>query len=180
MDTAEALLFAEHEDWEMTIVRDFQNDDVDRMRDIAPRAFGVWTRLALDKTLPKEKNEQYFRREVGWYVRRANRGDKDIGILVAQEDKLVVGYIVVGIDKARSEIYGFSWGHIISLAVDPDYHGRGIGSSLISSGLEWLKGKGVKYAEVLTDQNNIAAIRDYEKNDFRLIYSSLVLSQYLE
>jgi ribosomal protein S18 acetylase RimI-like enzyme len=43
-----------------------------------------------------------------------------------------------------------------------------------------MKDKGVKYAEVLTDQNNIAAIRAYEKNNFRVIYSSIILSQYLE
>jgi len=68
---------------------------------------------------------------------------------------------------------------IISLAVDPPCHGRGIGSALIASSLDWMREKGVKYAEVLTDQNNIAAIRAYEKNNFRVIYSSIVLSQYL-
>ncbi len=112
--------------------------------------------------------------------KRVSGREKGFGVLVAEEDEDVVGYIVVAIDKVKSEIFGFSWGHIISLAVDPDYHARGIGSSLIAAGLDWLKEKGVKYAEVLTDQNNIAAIRAYEKNDFRVIYSSIVLSQYLQ
>jgi ribosomal protein S18 acetylase RimI-like enzyme len=160
-------------------IRDFRKGDERRMKEIAPRAFGVWTRLALDKTLPKGKTEEYLRRETGWYITRVRRKEKDFGILVAEEDGDVVGYIVVGVDNTRSEIFGFSWGHIISLAVDPPCHGRGIGSALIASGLDWLKKKGVKYAEVLTDQNNIAAIRAYEKNNFRVIYSSIVLSQYL-
>jgi ribosomal protein S18 acetylase RimI-like enzyme len=164
----------------MANIRDFRNSDEARMKEIAPRAFGVWTRLALDRTLPKEKVDDYLSKEATWYARRVSGKEEGFGVLVAEEDEQVVGYIVVGIDKVRSQIFGFSWGHIISLAVDPDYHARGIGSSLISAGLDWLKGQGVKYAEVLTDQNNIAAIRAYEKNNFRVIYSSIVLSQYLQ
>jgi len=163
----------------MANIRSFRKGDEDRMEEIAPRAFGVWTRLALDKTLPKERIEEYLRIEAATYADRALRKDRNLGIVVAEEDENVVGYIVVGIDNERSRIFGFSWGHIISLAVDPPYHGRGIGSALIASGLDWLKKKGVKHVEVLTDQNNIAAIRAYEKNNFRVIYSSIVLSQYL-
>ncbi len=164
----------------MADIRKFQHGDEVRMKEIAPRAFGVWTRLALDKTLPKEKTAEYLITEATWYADRVRRRERNFGVLVAEEDENAVGYIVVGVDKVRSDIFGFLWGHIISLAVDPDYHGRGIGSALIAAGLDWLKDKGVKYAEVLTDQNNIAAIRAYEKNNFRVIYSSLVLSQYLE
>lgn len=163
----------------MANIRNFRKGDEDRMEEIAPRAFGVWTRLALDKTLPKERTEEYFRIEAATYASRVLRRDSNLGILVAEEDENVVGYIVVGIDSAKSRIFGFSWGHIVSLAVDPPYHSRGIGSALIASGLDWLKKKGVKYVEVLTDQNNIAAIRAYEKNNFRVIYSSVVLSQHL-
>jgi len=160
-------------------IREFKQGDEDRMEEIAPQAFGVWTRLALDKTLSKEGTENYLRTEVNWYVRRVRNREKGFGILVADEGENVVGYIVVSVDKVRSEIFGFSWGQITSLAVDPHDHGRGIGSALIAAGLGWLKSEGVKYAEVLTDQNNIAAIRAYENNDFRVIYSSIVLSQYL-
>ena len=164
----------------MADIREFQRGDETRMQEIAPRAFSVWTRLALDKTLPEEKTAEYLRKEAAWYANRVSRKEKGFGVLVAEEDENVLGYIAFGVDKVRSEIYGFLWGHIISLAVDPDYHGRGIGSELIAAGLDWLKNKGVKCAEVLTDQNNIAAIRAYEKNNFRVIYSSLVLSQYLD
>jgi ribosomal protein S18 acetylase RimI-like enzyme len=160
-------------------IRNFCEGDEDSLLNIAPKAFSVWTRLALDKTLPKDKNEDFFKREVSWYMELVKRDEKNIGIIVAEEENKVVGYIVVGMDNGRSQIYGFLWGHIVSLAVDPEYHGHGVGSELISAGLKWLKDKGVTYAEVLTDQNNIAAIRAYEKNNFRVIYSSIVLSQYL-
>lgn len=164
----------------MAKIRSFRKGDAGRMKEIAPRAFGVWTRLALDKTLPKEKTEEYLKREVTRYINHILHKGGNLWVLVAEEDGNVVGYIVVGIDKGRSDIFGFSWGHIVSLAVDPSCHGRGIGSALIASGLDRLKKEGVKYVEVLTDQNNIAAIRAYEKNNFRVIYSSIVLSQYLQ
>lgn len=159
--------------------RDFREDDRERIEEIAQEAFSVWTRFALDKTLPVEKNKEFFRREVSWYANIALSNQSDLAMIVAEDDGKVVGYIVVGIDKSRSEIYGFKWGYIVSLAVDPEHQGRGIGSSLIRRGLDWLRDKKVKYVEVLTDQNNIAAIRAYEKNNFRVIYSSITLSQYL-
>ena len=163
----------------MAHVRNFRKDDEARMKEIAPRAFGVWTRLALDKSIPKERAEEFFAREVTSLVRSVTRNGKDFGILIAEEDRKAVGYIVLGIDRSKSKLFGFTWGHIMSLAVDPAYHGGGIGSALIASGLDWLKKKGVEYVEVLTDQNNIAAIRAYEKNDFRVIYCGMVLSQHL-
>ena len=160
-------------------IREFRADDRESIIKIAPRAFGKWTRFALDKTLPRENSEEFFKREASWYADLILRDDKNIAIIVAEEGENVVGYIVVGIDNGRTQIFGFLWGHIISLAVDPEYQDKKIGSALIASGLEWMKEKGVKYAEVLTDQNNIAAIRAYEKNNFRVIYSSIILSQYL-
>jgi len=161
-------------------IKDFSESNREDVLKIAPKAFGVWTRLALDKTLPREKNEEYFRREATWYMELCQKTERSVGMLVAEEGGKTVGYIVVGIDHSRTQIYGFKWGHIVSLAVDPDYHSRGIGSALISAGLDWLRDNGVEYAEVLTDQNNIAAIRAYEKNNFRVIYSSIILSQYLK
>ena len=85
----------------MANIRNFQRSDQSRMKEIAPRAFGVWTRLALDKTLPKEKTEEYLRDEVSWYVRRVLRKEQNFGILVAEEDGNIVGYIVLGIDKVK-------------------------------------------------------------------------------
>ena len=50
----------------MANIRNFQRGDGIRMKEIAARAFSVWTRLALDKTLPKEKTETYLKKETGW------------------------------------------------------------------------------------------------------------------
>lgn len=163
----------------MLRIRKFREADETWMKRIAPRAFSVHARYSIDRTLPRDRVRRRYVLEVEGYTARKKKKDDNIEVFVAELQDRVVGYIVVGLDLPTSEIFGFKWGHIISLAVDPGYHNRGIGSRLIARGLRWLKSKGVVYAQVSTDQNNIAAIRAYEKNHFRVIYSGLTLSQYL-
>ncbi|HID07683.1 MAG TPA: GNAT family N-acetyltransferase [Armatimonadetes bacterium] len=163
-------------------IRQFQVGDETAMERIAPRAFmgrGL-ARLAIDASLPREAVAEEYRREARGYAERVMRGEKGIAVFVAEEDNATVGYIVVGVRDRSRDIYGFLWGAIISLAVDPEHWGKGIGSALIAEGLKWLKQQGVKYAEVSTDQNNIPAIRAYEKNGFRVVYSGVTLSQFLD
>jgi len=160
-------------------IRNFQDGDEQRMREIASRAFSRFARYGIDKKLPKEKTDEYYQEEVSEYVKKVRKDSSNLFILVAYENT-ALGYIVLGIDEKLTRIYNFKWGQIISLAVDPDYHNRGIGSLLISEGLDLLKRKDVKYVEVNTDQNNVAAIRAYEKNGFRVIYSGITLYQHLE
>ena len=163
----------------MITIRKFRKGDEVRMRKIAPRAFGVYARYGIDHTLPRDKVDECYRREVDGYVERIRGRDEGLEILVAEQDGRVAGYIVVGTNEHASRVFEFRWGSIVSLAVDPNLHGQGIGSRLIAKGLAWLKRSGVRYAQVSTDQNNIAAIRAYEKNGFRVIYSGITLSQYL-
>ncbi len=163
----------------MVKIRRFKKGDEERLKEIAPKAFSVYARFGIDRTLPSEKTKILYEKEVERYIEKVKRKETQINLLVAEEKGKVLGYIVVGIDSYLSKLYGFKWGRIISLAVDPPYHGRGIGPLLVSEGLKWLKKKKVKYVEVGTDQNNIAAIRTYEKNGFRVIYSGITLSQWL-
>lgn len=59
-------------------------------------------------------------------------------------------------------------GEISMLAVDPDYQGRGIGSSLTDFALDWIKGAGMRVAMVETgaDPGHAAARRTYDKTGF--------------
>jgi len=157
----------------------YQPGDEERMKQIAVRAFSRFTRYALDFMLPPEKVKELFYDEAAEYARRAQQGEEGFAVFAARRSRLLVGYIVLRIDKDRSEHFGMKWGEITSLAVDPDYHHQGIGSALISRAMQWFTQQGCDYADVLTDQNNIAAIRAYEAAGFRVIYSALTLSQKL-
>jgi len=163
----------------MIEIAPYRRGDVVRMKEIAPQAFGVWARYGIDRTLPRERVEQLYRDEAQGYADRAEARDPNLAVLVARDEGHVVGYIVVGTDEGLSRAFGFRWGRIISLAVDPPRQGERIGPRLVEAGLGWLRAQGCRHVEVWTDVNNIAAIRTYEGAGFRVIYSGLALSQRL-
>lgn len=163
----------------MIRIERYRRGDSGRMQAIAPKAFGVWARYGIDRTLPRERVEALYRREAQGYADRAEAGDPSICVLVARDGDELVGYIVAGVDEALSQTFGFRWGRIISLAVDPPRHGEGIGPRLVSAAMDWFRHERCRYVEVWTDLNNIAAIRTYENAGFRVIYSGVALSQLL-
>jgi ribosomal protein S18 acetylase RimI-like enzyme len=159
-------------------IRDYLKGDCDSMARIAPRAFmglGL-ARYAIDRGLDRERVSDYYSAEILGYARRVEKGEEPIHILVAELHGRVTAYIVVALDDANTRQFGLKWGRIISLAVDPEYQGRGIGKALVRAGLEWLSRHGAVYVEVLTDQNNVAAQRAYEASGFRAIYASISYS----
>lgn len=161
-------------------IGEYQPGDEERMAAIAPRAFGVWARYGIDYTLPRDKVEDEYRHEALHYAAQVREGRPEIAIFTAKLDGFLVGYIVVRLDEYRTQRFGMKWGNLQSLAVDPDYHHRGIGKALVARAMQWFRDQGCEYIEVVTDQNNIAAIRTYEGAGFRTIYCSLTLSQRLK
>ncbi len=165
----------------MTVeIDEYRPGDEARMAEIAPRAFGRFARHGIDYTLPRDRVESYYRNEVLDFARRMERQPDDLAAFVARRDGEPVGYIVVGIDQGRSELFQMRWGILRSLAVDPDLHHQGIGTKLIQRAMQWFREKRCECVDVGTDQNNIAAIRAYEAAGFRIIYCGMVLSQKLE
>ncbi|MGQ9733118.1 MAG: GNAT family N-acetyltransferase [Candidatus Zipacnadales bacterium] len=163
----------------MITIGPYRTGDAARMAEIAPHAFGVWARYGIDRSLPREHVEQLYREEAVAYANRAEAQEEDFTVLVARDEDYVVGYIVLGIDAALSQLFGFRWGRIISLAVDPPRHGEGIGPTLVKAAMDWFHGHRFRHVEVWTDLNNIAAIRTYEGAGFRVIYAGVALSQWL-
>lgn len=80
---------------------------------------------------------------------------------VADEDDTVVGYAVTG--RAGEQ------GYLQRLAVDPDRHRRGWGTSLVADALRWLRRHGVNRTLVNTQLGNAAAIELYRTMGFRLL-----------
>jgi mycothiol synthase len=57
-------------------------------------------------------------------------------------------------------------GEIYVIAVDPDFHGCGLGKQLTLAGLEHLSNTGITTALLYVDANNAAAVSMYEQLGF--------------
>lgn len=90
---------------------------------------------------------------------------EDTHVWVAIETVSVVGFIALKLDLEASI------GEIYMIAVDPDFQGRGIGTTLTKFALNWLKDAGVSIAMVETggDPGHAPARSTYEKAGFRLL-----------
>ena len=79
------------------------------------------------------------------------------GFIVASKDGLVVGY-VVALSRKRE-------GWVQSIAVSPEFRGKGVGEMLMRAAVAHLAGKSERML-LLVDVNNEGAIRLYRKLSF--------------
>ncbi len=93
--------------------------------------------------------------------------------LVADLNSLVVGYVMCRVERGLGYINKSLFkkvGHVISIAVHPDYRGRGIGRALMIEALNRLKAF-YKVSEVYLEVrvSNEPAISLYEKLGFKKV-----------
>ncbi len=79
-------------------------------------------------------------------------------IFVSYVDKLMVGFVIVGV----SDTHGF----IQRLAVHPDCRNSGKGRQLVQTALAWIHAKGCVSTVVNTEASNLVALRVYENFGF--------------
>ncbi len=84
--------------------------------------------------------------------------------LVAVHNEKVVGYVI---GTLRWDIVG----HIINIAVHPDFRGRGIGKALMIEVMKELRRKGAKIFRLEVRVSNVVAQKLYESLGFRKSYT---------
>ena len=83
------------------------------------------------------------------------------------------------IHEVDGRVAGFCWtklhheldpviGEIYVIAVDPDFHGRGLGMQLTLAGLDSIAARGVREANLYVDAHNAAAVGLYERLGFTI------------
>jgi ribosomal-protein-alanine N-acetyltransferase len=82
------------------------------------------------------------------------------GFLVAQQDNIVVGYIIFWI-RYEDE------GHIISIAVDKNYRRKGVGAELVKYAVDIFKKCNVREIKLEVRVGNAGARKFYTKLDFK-------------
>ena len=95
------------------------------------------------------------------------------GFLMAEAGDEVVGYIIVS-----TQLLGWRReGKLISVAVDPDYRRRRVGSKLMEEALRYLAKSGTKRVSLEVRESNLAAIKFYETFGFQ---KERIISRYYE
>jgi len=92
--------------------------------------------------------------------------------LVAEVDSRIVGYVMTRIERGFGFLRRFlrKLGHVVSIAVHPNYRRRGIGSALMVEVLKRMKDLyNVDEAYLEVRVSNTPAIKLYEKLGFKIV-----------
>ena len=91
--------------------------------------------------------------------------------IVAEENDEVVGYIMCRMEYGLSN-FGFKGlakkGHIVSVAVMPDFRRKGIGKALVNEAMGGMRGYGAKQAFLEVRVTNDPAVDLYKKLGFEV------------
>lgn len=117
---------------------------------------GKHSRFGADPRIPEDKLIDMYKR---WIRNSVNRQIAD-AVFVARQSGKVVGMVTVGKKNER--------GDIGLMAVDPDVRGENLGVALVSTAQDWARRKGFGFAQVVTQGENIAACKLYEKCGYHI------------
>ena len=87
--------------------------------------------------------------------------ESGFGFLVAEENNILLGYVLFSINLNCE-------GHLISLAVDKNYRGRKVGSTLLISALSIYIQTGINRIILEVRTHNTRAIKFYEHYGFNI------------
>ena len=149
-------------------IRLAQPDEMETVAAVAYRAFESF-RLRVDPQIP-ESRARHSRRE---WVRNGFKGRAE-AIYVAESKNRLVGFALL-----RSKVNTEKIGEIELIAVDPAFHGGGIGKGLVAEAIRHYQGKTAEI-EVGTQAKNLQAIGLYTRMGFSVVRSELSFHRHSE
>ena len=154
--TAGEIPFAGGSDFHIRLA---QPDEMETVASIAYRAFQSF-RLRVDPQIP-ESRARHSRRE---WIRNGFKGRAE-AIYVAESENRLVGFVLL-----RSKTDMEKTGEIELIAVEPGFHGRGIGKALVARAVRHYQGK-TSEIQVGTQAKNLPAIQLYTRMGFSIVRS---------
>ena len=86
------------------------------------------------------------------------------GFLLHERDGRLAGFCWTKLHHDETPLLG----EIFVIAVDPDFHGQGLGRALTLAGLRWLHHAGATIGGLYVESDNVPAIATYERIGFTL------------
>ena len=117
---------------------------------------GSYSRYKVDPNISKEQFERLFKL---WILKSVNRTLAE-NVFVYIDGEKIVGMVTVGMKYGR--------GDIGLIAVDESARGRDVGGKLTRAAQKWAVARGCRYAQVVTQGNNLSACKLYEKCGYRI------------
>lgn len=130
----------------------FTNGDLENL---AVQA-GMYSRFRVDPRIPEGKFVELYKT---WIRKSVDRQIAE-AVLVVRHLGKIVGMVTVGKKNGR--------GDIGLIAVDDEMRGKQVGSALVFAAQAWAFGKGWDSAQVVTQGENVAACRLYERCGYRV------------
>jgi mycothiol synthase len=88
------------------------------------------------------------------------------GFLLHERDGRLAGFCWTKIHPADDVLGDPPMGEIYAIAIDPDFHGQGLGAPMTLAGLAWLAEQGLGIGMLYVESDNHAAVRTYERIGF--------------
>ncbi len=144
--------------------------DAEAAGDIAYSTYSV-DRFHSDGSIPKERSDELHR----VWVRNSVLGKAADGVVVAEDEDGLLGYVTCKLVHDTQEILGDLVGTVVLVGVSSKARGKKIGKAMSIAAMKWFKEQGCTVADVGTQLANIPASRLYESCGYRISASSVSL-----
>lgn len=150
------------------------DSDLPDLISITDEAFVVGTRFHLDPNMAYGAQTLHRR-----WIENCIDGLVADRVIVAIEDKLILGYITAQVDPLAKSALCQSRGTIGLFAVRKAARGRGIGAALLNAVNQYLTDLAVERVEVGTEASNSAALNAYMRAGFKVVQSCFTMHYWL-
>jgi mycothiol synthase len=84
------------------------------------------------------------------------------GFRILELDGVMAGFCWTKLHQELTPVVG----EIYVIAIDPDFHGRGLGGPMTLAGLEWISDQGITVANLYVEADNAPALATYDRLGF--------------
>lgn len=129
----------------------YQDDLPDSQLEMLAIEIGIRSRFGVDPKISRQQMESVYK---AW-IRNSTKKNVAKVVLVIKLESKIVGMVTIADKNQR--------GDLSLVSVDPSHRGLNLGARLVYAAQLWCVEQGYQYSQVVTQVNNIAACKLYEK-----------------